>query len=560
MNGKFIQRFVTALEEDASLQTLSMSSNGIQETKTMEGVRKVFKRNNTLTDLDLSNNRIGVEGGRELLFGLLENQSMRFLRLGGNPSLKMEEKELIERQLRGNRRRFYSPITNYRAGRSSVTESRASPMMRSPSVTVAASSMRGCGDDDESKMDHLPSMALASPPREGGTYAHFEGQPLRKICSYCSTREEEHEYANLQSPNQHLSACPFYIQTLEHHRSFSAPVQQHQQGMVPRVHRVSDSNGEIRSPFVGGGAAVVGGSGFTVARGGGEGKRGEDSLESSPRLRHHKSAEVPSLPSNGNGGRFNGGGRGSERKLQQDVMKRHDSGLSMDSDASFEGKRDYIEVLFSAPLAWRDLRGQLHPIEQIDIEQERELLIQSFQESGADITPRFGFATTESLRTAVTLGARALHYSGHGHKEGRLTFEDGEGGLQLVSVETLRSLCAAGEHQLQLVTVSSCFSKYAGQAFAEAGVPHVVCVHVEAQLADSAVSGGLYLHLLFFLPVIWVIECFPSFLPPPHQALAFTRSFYLSLAVGHTVANAFDIGRQAVAASPNVPNSASEVK
>lgn len=60
-------------------------------------------------------------------------------------------------------------------------------------------------------------------------------------------------------------------------------------------------------------------------------------------------------------------------------------------------------------------------------------------------------------------------------------------------------------------------------------MPHVMCVNVDAQLLDNA-------------------------------ALAFTRAVYLSLAVGDTVQNAYDIGLQAVAAAPNIPDSAAEVR
>lgn len=136
---------------------------------------------------------------------------------------------------------------------------------------------------------------------------------------------------------------------------------------------------------------------------------------------------------------------------------------------------DVLSVLFSAPLAWRDVNGHLHAIEMLEFEMERELLVQSFREAGSQVLPTFDFATTERLRTAVTLGCRALHYSGHGHKN-RLTFEDGNGGLQFVSLDLLQSLCGAGEHRLEFVFVSACFSRLAGQAFAEAGVAHVVCV------------------------------------------------------------------------------------
>ena len=210
---------------------------------------------------------------------------------------------------------------------------------------------------------------------------------------------------------------------------------------------------------------------------------------------------------------------GGEREEEEEERKGEDEEEAL--------HRDVLSVLFSAPLAWRDLEGNLHPIELLFFDQEREQLMQSLMESGSDIIPRFDFCTTDTLRTAVTLGARALHYSGHGHRN-QLTFEDGAGGLQLVPVAMLRSLCAAGSHKLDLVVVSSCYSKLAGQAFVDAGVPHVVCINLEATITDSA-------------------------------ALAFTKAFYLSLFVGNTVQHSFAIGQQAVAASPNVPSPEREV-
>ncbi|CAN0400581.1 unnamed protein product, partial [Discosporangium mesarthrocarpum] len=78
--------------------------------------------------------------------------------------------------------------------------------------------------------------------------------------------------------------------------------------------------------------------------------------------------------------------------------------------------------------------------------------------------------------------------------------------------------------KLDFVFVSACHSKLAGEAFAQAGVPHVVCVKLDAEIMDVA-------------------------------ARSFTAAFYLALAVGHTVRDSFDIGREAVAADPHVPDS-----
>jgi hypothetical protein len=177
-----------------------------------------------------------------------------------------------------------------------------------------------------------------------------------------------------------------------------------------------------------------------------------------------------------------------------------------------------LSVLFSAPLAWQDRQKTVHPIELLDYGSERSMLWQLFKEARRDIRVLFDFATTDSFRTAVTLGCRAIHFSGHGHPN-FMIFEDGRSGLQKVQPLILRKLIQAGGMRLDFVFVSACHSRTAGETFAQAGVPHVVCVRIDARLLDCAAN-------------------------------VFTRAFYLSLAVGDSVRQAFDIGRQAVAASP----------
>jgi len=89
-------------------------------------------------------------------------------------------------------------------------------------------------------------------------------------------------------------------------------------------------------------------------------------------------------------------------------------------------------------------------------------------------------------------------------------------------VDALRQLFAAGGHSdIQLVFVSACHSQNAAEAFVQVGVPHVVAVESESQVTDVA-------------------------------ARSFTRAFYLALAKGKTVQEAFDIAKQAVSTSPQV--------
>ena len=101
--------------------------------------------------------------------------------------------------------------------------------------------------------------------------------------------------------------------------------------------------------------------------------------------------------------------------------------------------------------------------------------------------------------------------------------EDGRGNAHFVRVPALKKLLQAGNlASLRFVFVSACFSEAAAQAFVDAGVPHVVAVRLNTRVSD-------------------------------HAAHAFTRAFYLALAVGNTIKESFDIGVQAVVNAPNVP-------
>ena len=187
-----------------------------------------------------------------------------------------------------------------------------------------------------------------------------------------------------------------------------------------------------------------------------------------------------------------------------------------------------LVALFAAPLAWRDGLGRLRAMPLLDTEAERDVLCAVFREASRDVSIAFDTCSTSRLSFALSKGPRALHFSGHG-LEDCLTFEDGRGGVHPISIPTLRGLILTGDPQrrLRFVSVSACHSRRAGEAFTEAGVPHVVCVNLGAALADAA-------------------------------ARRFTRALYLGLAVGRTVQSAFDHAVQAVKAAPDVRDAAGE--
>lgn len=187
-----------------------------------------------------------------------------------------------------------------------------------------------------------------------------------------------------------------------------------------------------------------------------------------------------------------------------------------------------ITVLFSAPLVFHDVqRKNLHPFAKLDFDTERELLWQCLEEARRDIELFFDNATTNRLLTAKTKRCSCLHYSGHGHPT-HLPFEDEKGGPDWVDVCEIKKLVEQNEGApFKFVFVSACHSLLAGETFASAGVPHVVCCQEDSELKDSA-------------------------------ALAFTRHFYFALAVGDTVKASFEQGCNAVRAAPSLRNNAEE--
>jgi len=188
-----------------------------------------------------------------------------------------------------------------------------------------------------------------------------------------------------------------------------------------------------------------------------------------------------------------------------------------------------LAMLYSAPLVWRDELRDAHPIDMLDFEAERDLIFESLKETGRSIEVRTEAATADNFSTLVLLGCRALHYSGHGHPD-FLAFEDGRGEAHPLDPETLKELFASGGPSgVELAFVSACHSRKAGEAFVEAGVPHVVCVRLEEPVYDLA-------------------------------ARKFARTFYLALAAGKTVRQAFDSGRASVKATPNLPGSEQEAE
>ena len=96
-----------------------------------------------------------------------------------------------------------------------------------------------------------------------------------------------------------------------------------------------------------------------------------------------------------------------------------------------------------------------------------------------------------------------------------MALEDGQGGLQKLHRDKLKDWIAAGGRNLHFVFVSACHSSFIGQAFVDAGVPHVVCCRHDTTIRESI-------------------------------AVEFSKSFYRNLACGKYLQQAFDVAREEI--------------
>ena len=178
-----------------------------------------------------------------------------------------------------------------------------------------------------------------------------------------------------------------------------------------------------------------------------------------------------------------------------------------------------LGYLYSAPLVHKaggqakelDMQDGMH----IDIGQELGRLKRTLHDAQRRILFRAEVATVKNCRKLLTIGCRMLHYTGIG-KPSCLIFEKEKpvGETNILNIETLTELFAAGGVRTQLVFVSARHSEIVGRAFIAAGVRHVVAMKWDAKVSDRA-------------------------------ACIFAEFFYLSIAMGRTVRQAFEVATTA---------------
>ena len=121
-----------------------------------------------------------------------------------------------------------------------------------------------------------------------------------------------------------------------------------------------------------------------------------------------------------------------------------------------EAEPPRLAYLYASPLVHRQA-GEKIPIEVLNTSSERLLLREAVREANRRVALRNEVATSDNLRTLVTIGCRALHYSGHGMPR-CLAFENGKGEMHALATETMKNLFSAGGGAagVRFVFVSAC--------------------------------------------------------------------------------------------------------
>eukprot|EP00428_Durinskia_dybowskii_P077265 CAMPEP_0170354716 /NCGR_PEP_ID=MMETSP0117_2-20130122/257_1 /TAXON_ID=400756 /ORGANISM="Durinskia baltica, Strain CSIRO CS-38" /LENGTH=1034 /DNA_ID=CAMNT_0010608705 /DNA_START=686 /DNA_END=3790 /DNA_ORIENTATION=+ len=487
ISSKALVLLLDSLTSNTSLASLDMSWNEVDHTiVNNEALRRFLRGNEHLRSLDLCHNRLNADSYKEIHLGLLENESLLMLPMAGNQQVDISPTvNLIQIKLRENRL-LYKSQTHKK---------------------IIAEEGNAFQTEEELVM-RVDNIERSVERQATSTAQNYELQlsPVFGLDNFVSYSSTNLALGSLNSRSTDPSATAGSSCVDPHIKDVKVP------GYSVAIAIPLDAyqnNPGIRTKMYNNGRAQILGDNCTFAR-----------------IPNHliDSSLNCEVKSDCRASDSSAGGTDNLKCIPED-LRNNSTGQNVNVNSHFceindKFSNNTLNVFFSAPLAGFDRNAKPHPLEMLDYTSERELLIQVFREVHRDVNVHFDFATTDSLRTALSFGCKALHFSGHGIPKG-LCFEDGRMGLHVVKVSQLKDLLGAGGLQLQFVFVSACYSMEIGEAFVKAGVPHVVCVKVDTKIQDAA-------------------------------AIAFTRAFYVALLSGKTVKNAFAIAREALKLSPYV--------
>jgi hypothetical protein len=193
-------------------------------------------------------------------------------------------------------------------------------------------------------------------------------------------------------------------------------------------------------------------------------------------------------------------------------------------------QHDLLTIFQAAPLVYLDnTTGDFQTLPLLNFDYERHELTKAIEEASVlgdgsrKIEVDFQIATVDRMSAFLASEkGQIMHFSCHGNPR-YLVLEDGRGAMQALRPDELKEWITLGGQNLQFVFVSACHSSFIGQAFIDAGVPHVVCCRHDTTILETA-------------------------------AVEFEKIFYRNLACGtKNLQQAFDIARHEILVNPRIP-------
>jgi hypothetical protein len=438
LNSKTVEALLEPLKTNMSLTSLDLSYNDLDHSKeSNEALRTFLRCNSGLRYLDLCCNRLNADTFRELHLGLLENHTMLLLPLAGNPSVDLSPTiHLIQVKLREDIIIIISilmtiiilmiiiilmTIILIHLTQVKLRENRLA--YKAGTQQVDCTFPAGGGGSVAYQSEEELGLRISISDEQARSALQLQGDSVDEESSMIIQQQ-------IQSASVSMMITPTQV---EDSQSMMIPVADVTVGQSTAVAltmmQTTDPSVSCESwsgessPVVVPAVISDGPSGYTsttpiavavdnlpptvsgLGSGSGSATRrrnaSQDSQSTSPmrptaaqpNMRRVKSLSNTDLPPPLSG-------------LLQAPINSSSSTITSSSpvapDESFSNNT--LNVLFSAPLAFVNRNWETVPLEVLDYSAERELLMQVFKEVHRDVSVHFDFATTEKLRTALTLG------------------------------------------------------------------------------------------------------------------------------------------------------------
>lgn len=148
-----------------------------------------------------------------------------------------------------------------------------------------------------------------------------------------------------------------------------------------------------------------------------------------------------------------------------------------------------IAIMYAEPLVKREGDQIFSQPDAVDYEEECNQIYEVLDSKKMKIDLVIEIASRDNLVSVLNKGPKILHIMCHGEfdrikQQFYLCFENNEGELDPFYADDLRAILQRLKPDIQLVFVNACHSEQVARVFADAGVPCVIAVQSQLQIAD----------------------------------------------------------------------------